>query len=43
MVGSRIVKDGENDFIRFVGGSNLEVIKDSDESRGEIRNHTSVG
>jgi len=41
--GSRIVADSAADFIRFVGGSNLEVIKDSDASREIKINHTSVG
>tara|TARA_A100001234_G_C12638354_1_gene390917 strand:+ start:578 stop:2044 length:1467 start_codon:yes stop_codon:yes gene_type:complete len=39
--GSRIDADSAADFIRFVGGSNLEVI--NDDSREITINHTSVG
>lgn len=42
--GSRIVADSANDFVKFSGGTNLEVVvADSDNARTIIFNHTSVG
>ena len=42
--GSRIVADSANDFIKFSGGTNLEVVvADSDNARTITINHTSVG
>ena len=42
--GSRIVADSANDFVKFSGGTNLEVIvEDSDNARTIKVNHTSVG
>ena len=42
--GSRIVADSANDFVKFSGGTNLEVVvADSDNARTITFNHTSVG
>ena len=42
--GSRIVADSANDFVKFSGGTNLEVVvADSDNARTITINHTSVG
>ena len=42
--GSRIVADSANDFVKFSGGTNLEVVvEDSDNARTIKVNHTSVG